>query len=190
MRHTFDSLLERLVSGCGGALPLFGIVLATALGCTAAREPGPVRWRELGLRDERGRLPADGRLKALRDREIHLSRWSKKSTNLPTASHWTPQGPFTRGGRAVAMVIHPEDPRILWAATGSGGVWRTGDRGKHWRPLTDHLGYSSGCLVLDPEDPALLYWGSGQYFHNGGEGDGVFVSRDVAMHQALGTPLA
>lgn len=130
------------------------------------------------MRDEHGRLAPEGRIRALRQLESNLSYWKAQSATALVAPVWIARGPITRGGRARALAIHPERPRILWAATGSGGVWKSENDGSSWRPLTDHLGLPGGSLVIDPRDPDRLYFGSGERFHSGGPGAGVYLSRD------------
>jgi photosystem II stability/assembly factor-like uncharacterized protein len=142
-------------------------------------EEEATRWRERAMRDEYGRLPEDGRLKALQQLEENLAytnaRKMPKSIETPV---WTAQGPTDRGGRARALVIHPQESQILWAATGSGGIWKSEDGGSSWRPLNDRLGLPAGSLAIDPRNPDILYFGTGERFHSGGPGAGIFKSRD------------
>jgi photosystem II stability/assembly factor-like uncharacterized protein len=161
--------------------------VASGIGCSVASRPqdewqgGPApatRWRERVMRDERGRLAVDGRVRALRQRDAQLTRWHERSSRLLEEPVWTARGPLTRGGRARALVVHPDRPEVLWAAAGSGGIWKSEDAGGTWRPLTDSLGLPAGCLVMDPRDPDRLYFGTGERFHAGGPGAGIYLSRD------------
>ena len=66
-------------------------------------------------------------------------------------------------------------------AAGSGGVWKTNNRGATWTPLFDgQASYSIGDIALDPTAPDTVWVGSGE--NVGGRhvayGDGVYRSRD------------
>jgi photosystem II stability/assembly factor-like uncharacterized protein len=133
------------------------------------------RWRMRVMRDEYGRIAPDGRLNALDDLQTNLNQ---QNVQAARALIWTAQGPVDRSGRIRAMVIHPKDPNILWAAAGSGGIWKSEDAGETWKPLTDHLGLPAGSLIMDPQNPDILYFGTGERFHSGGPGAGIYVTRD------------
>jgi photosystem II stability/assembly factor-like uncharacterized protein len=86
---------------------------------------------------------------------------------LPTraGADWRELGPspIAQGstGRLTDVAPHPTDPDIVYIAAASGGVWRY-DNG-NWTPLTDHMPASAiGALALDPNDPDVLYAGSGE----------------------------
>lgn len=100
---------------------------------------------------------------------------------------WEFLGPGNIGGRTRALVIHPEKPRIRWAAGVSGGVWKTENGGGTWRPLSDLLpNIAISTLALDPNDPDVLYAGTGEgYFREVVRetslplrGAGIFKSED------------
>ena len=141
------------------------------------RGPAATRWRVRAMRDEYGRIAPEGKLDAMRQVESNLRFWRNRRPGA-TAPVWTARGPIDRGGRARALVIHPRDPRILWAAAGSGGLWKSEDAGASWRPIADRLGLPAGSMAMDPRNPDILYFGTGERFHSGGPGAGVFVSRD------------
>ena len=151
-------------------------------GGPAARGRGPeaaTRWRLRAMRDEHGRLAPQGRGQALRQLAANLSYWrARKAPAAIGAAAWIAQGPINRGGRARALVVHPREPRVLWAAAGSGGLWKSEDAGASWRPIADHLGLPAGSLAIDPRSPDVLYFGTGERFHSGGPGAGVYVSRN------------
>lgn len=79
---------------------------------------------------------------------------------------WEFLGPGNIGGRTRALLIHPTKPRIRWAAGVSGGIWKSEDAGRSWRPLADlmpNLAVSS--MAMDPDDPDVIYAGTGEgYF--------------------------
>jgi hypothetical protein len=69
-------------------------------------------------------------------------------------------------GAANVIVQSPTDPSTYWAATVSGGVWKTEDGGKTWTPTTDSQpALQIGAIALDAADPSgkTLYAGTGAY---------------------------
>ena len=75
----------------------------------------------------------------------------------------------------------------MWAGGVSGGIWKSVDRGRSWRPLGDQLvNLAINVLRLDPSDPDVLYAGTGEgYFREAVRGTalplrgaGIFKSED------------
>ena len=135
------------------------LVLLCVFGCTLTpperdNEEEATRWRLRAMRDEYGRIDPEGRSRALQQQQTNLDYWQSKRSLIAPA--WTPRGPIDRGGRARALVVHPRDPNILWAAAASGGLWKSEDAGASWRPIADKLGLPAGSLVMDPRDPDVL----------------------------------
>ncbi len=90
-------------------------------------------------------------------------------------------GPAFLSGRIADLAIHPEDDDTWYVAVGSGGVWKTENAGTTWTPLFDEqASYSTGCLTLDPQNPAIIWVGTGE--NVGGRhvayGDGIYRSKD------------
>jgi photosystem II stability/assembly factor-like uncharacterized protein len=66
-------------------------------------------------------------------------------------------------GRVRALVVRPDDPNTIWAATASGGLWVTHDAGSNWSrggDITRTLVFSS--LAFDLRNPDVMYAGSGE----------------------------
>ncbi len=103
--------------------------------------------------------------------------------------NWTDLGPrpiedeFWSGtdlasGRVVSIATHPTDADTAYAASASGGVWKTTDGGALWTPLTDELPIlNHGCVAVDPAAPDTVYAGTGEYTTLS-TGDGLFRSLD------------
>lgn len=99
--------------------------------------------------------------------------------------NWEERGPSNIGGRSRAIVVHPQNPNIWWAGSVGGGIWKTEDKGAHWRPVTDDMpALSVSCLVICTHHPQILYAGTGEGFGNydGIVGDGVIKSTDGGEH--------
>ncbi len=90
-------------------------------------------------------------------------------------------GPALASGRVADLAVHPGRTSTWYAAIASGGVWRTDNAGTTWRPLFDDQGsYSIGSITLDPNDPLVVWVGTGE---NNSQrsvsyGDGVYKSTD------------
>jgi photosystem II stability/assembly factor-like uncharacterized protein len=90
-------------------------------------------------------------------------------------------GPAINSGRVSDLAVHPEQTKIIYAATASGGLWKTLNAGITWKPIFDREGsYSIGCVTLDPNNPNVVWVGTGE---NNSQrsvafGDGVYKSLD------------
>lgn len=94
---------------------------------------------------------------------------------------WTALGPGNLGGRVRAMIFHPTNPNVMFAATVMGGVWRTTNAGANWEPLTDLMpNLAFTCLTFDPQNPNTLYAATGESSSLIGriKGGGIFKSTD------------
>ncbi|RMF83647.1 MAG: glycosyl hydrolase, partial [Planctomycetota bacterium] len=90
-------------------------------------------------------------------------------------------GPALMSGRIADIVIHPDFPSVWYVAVGSGGVWKTENAGTTWTPIfDDQASYSIGCITLDPQNPNIVWVGTGENVsgRHVGYGDGVYRSRD------------
>ena len=90
-------------------------------------------------------------------------------------------GPAFMSGRIADIAIHPEDPNLWYVAVGSGGVWKTKNAGTTWQPIFDkQVSYSIGCVTIDPNNPHVIWVGSGEDVggRHVGYGDGVYRSVD------------
>ena len=90
-------------------------------------------------------------------------------------------GPALMSGRIADIAVHPRDRSTWYVAVGSGGVWKTTNGGTTWTPIFDgESSYSVGCVAIDPQNPEVVWVGSGENVsgRHVGYGDGVYRSRD------------
>jgi photosystem II stability/assembly factor-like uncharacterized protein len=90
-------------------------------------------------------------------------------------------GPFA-GGRVPRACGVPGDPLTYYAATASGGVWKSSDGGLTWKPIFDDQPTSSiGSIAVAPSDANVVYVGSGEANIRGNvsPGAGIFKSTDA-----------
>jgi photosystem II stability/assembly factor-like uncharacterized protein len=82
---------------------------------------------------------------------------------MPATADWECVGPTNIGGRMTSLICHPTRPDVIWAGAAGGGVWKSEDAGKTWRPLwhgEDSL--NVGSLAIDQRNPDVLYCGTGE----------------------------
>jgi photosystem II stability/assembly factor-like uncharacterized protein len=94
---------------------------------------------------------------------------------------WRAIGPF-RGGRTKSGAGHPSQPYTFYIGVCNGGVWKTTDAGRTWRPIFDDQPTGSiGSLAIAPSDPNVLYVGTGEGLARPdlSVGDGVYKSTDA-----------
>jgi len=90
-------------------------------------------------------------------------------------------GPAVASGRIGDFAVNPANPAEYYVAIASGGVWKTVNNGTTFEPVFDGEGsYSIGCVTIDPNNPAVVWVGSGE---NNSQrsvsfGDGVYKSVD------------
>ena len=90
-------------------------------------------------------------------------------------------GPAFMSGRISDIAIHPEDENTWYLAVGSGNVWKTVNSGVTWDPIFDDQGsYSIGCVTIDPNNPHVVWVGTGEDLggRHFGYGDGIYRSED------------
>jgi photosystem II stability/assembly factor-like uncharacterized protein len=90
-------------------------------------------------------------------------------------------GPAFMSGRIADIVLHPENHSVWYVAVGSGGVWKTENAGTTWTPIfDDEDSYSIGAITLDPNNPSIVWVGTGENVsgRHVAYGSGVYRSRD------------
>lgn len=94
---------------------------------------------------------------------------------------WRSVGPANPGGRIDDLAVVESNPRIVYVATASGGVWKTVNNGVTWAPLFDNQNTSSiGDITIAPSNPDIVWVGTGEPNNRQSSswGDGVYKSTD------------
>jgi photosystem II stability/assembly factor-like uncharacterized protein len=92
-----------------------------------------------------------------------------------SAMRWRLIGPY-RAGRVSAVAGIPGDPTTYYMGLPGGGVWKTTDAGRVWKPIFDDQDVASiGDVAVAPSNPNIVIVGSGEQTN----GDGVYRSTDA-----------
>ncbi len=90
-------------------------------------------------------------------------------------------GPAYCSGRIADFAVNPKNHSEWFVAVASGHVWKTVNNGTTFEPVFDNNGaYSIGCVVIDPNNSAVVWVGTGENNHQRslGYGNGVYKSAD------------
>ena len=93
---------------------------------------------------------------------------------------WRCIGPH-RGSRTVGAVGVPSQPNVFYVGVNNGGVWKTNDFGRTWKPIFDDQPTGSvGDVAVAPSNPNVIYVGSGEGLQRPDlcVGDGIYKSTD------------
>lgn len=91
-------------------------------------------------------------------------------------------GPAAYSGRIADFAVNPEDPSEYYVGTASGGLWKTENKGTTFEPIFDNKPvFSIGALAIDPENPNIVWAGTGENNsqRNLAYGDGVYKTTDA-----------
>src|ERR1700688_1281227 len=88
-----------------------------------------------------------------------------------------------RGGRAVGVAGHADQPDTFYFGSVGGGVWKTENSGRTWFPISDEgipIG-SIGAIAVAPSNANIVYVGTGEtdIRNQSSYGIGMFKSTDA-----------
>lgn len=119
----------------------------------------------------------------------------------PSRPHWQPGG----GGLILhSLVLHPSDPRQLWVAISTAGVFHSADRGETWEARNqgtraDYLpegqrypdyGQCVHCLVMAAGKPDRLYQQNHCGMYRSEDGGRHWQSIEAGLPSTFGFPAA
>lgn len=91
-------------------------------------------------------------------------------------------GPSLTTGRITDFAIDPRNRSVWYAVAGSGGLWKTTNRGNTWQPIFDEYGsFCLGTITIDEKSPDTLWLGTGEAAsqRSASFGDGIYKSTDA-----------
>lgn len=97
---------------------------------------------------------------------------------------WQFLGPVNVSGRMTDVeVVAPKGKNYtIYAATASGGLWKTINEGTTWVPVFQHdVPTTIGDVAIAPSNPDIIWIGTGEanIFRSSQAGCGVYLSRDA-----------
>ena len=97
------------------------------------------------------------------------------------ALHFREIGPANMGGRIDDFAVVESNTNIVYAATASGGLWKTVNAGISWKPVFDDQPVSSiGDVTVSQSEPDVVWVGTGEANNRQSSswGNGVYKSGD------------
>ena len=91
-------------------------------------------------------------------------------------------GPANMSGRIVDLAVVESNTYTFYAASATGGLWKTTDNGTTFIPVfQDEAVPSLGCVTVSQSNPNIVWVGSGEATNrqSSGWGDGVYKSTDA-----------
>jgi photosystem II stability/assembly factor-like uncharacterized protein len=104
----------------------------------------------------------------------------KIDARLLQGLRWRSIGP-PRGGRTLAVTGVRGQADVFYIGAVDGGVWRSNDAGRTWKPIFDAAGIASiGAIAVAPSNPQIIYVGTGEADMRSdiSYGDGMYRSAD------------
>ncbi len=111
--------------------------------------------------------------------EQHLHKKMTSFFNL----EWIPLGPVLNSARVEAVQVDTSRPGTMYAAFGSGNLWKTVNHGMTWHPIFENQpALGIGDIALAPSRPETIWLGSGESLKKARNftmpGVGIFRSDD------------
>jgi photosystem II stability/assembly factor-like uncharacterized protein len=104
--------------------------------------------------------------------------------NLLDGLEWRCIGPAIMGGRIDDFAVVEGNTDIIYAASASGGLWKTVNNGVTWEPVFDGQSTSSiGDVAIAPSSPDVVWVGTGEANNRQSSswGDGIYKSEDAGL---------
>ena len=85
-------------------------------------------------------------------------------------------------GRVNAIALHPTDTNTMFIGAAAGGIWKTTDGGITWKVNSDSLPtLGVSAIAINPSNPSIMYFGSGDRDAGDAAGFGVFKSNNSGL---------
>ncbi len=94
---------------------------------------------------------------------------------------WRSVGPANMAGRVTDIEGNPQNPKEVYAAFATGGLWKTTNSGITWDQVSDRAGvHAMGDVAIAPSDTSIVWMGTGEEDSRNSisPGTGIFKSTD------------
>src|ERR1019366_588260 len=72
-------------------------------------------------------------------------------------------GPANMSGRITEVAVYEPEPRIMYVASASGGLWKTVNNGTTWKPVFEReTTVALGAVAAGATNPDLVWVGTGE----------------------------
>ncbi len=105
-----------------------------------------------------------------------------KDTSIFKEIRWRNIGPDIISGRCTDVAVPKGSRHIIYAASASGGLWKTVNSGVTWEPIMENAATGSiGDIAVDPSNPDIVWVGTGEanIFRSSVAGIGIYKSIDA-----------
>ncbi|MGK0201088.1 MAG: photosystem II stability/assembly factor-like uncharacterized protein [Planctomycetota bacterium] len=112
-----------------------------------------------------------------------FAQYQAAQSASPYALQWVSLGPVLNSARVESVQGDPKSPGTIYAAFGSGNLWKTTNDGLAWRCIFEQQSaIGIGDIALSPCNSQVLWLGSGESLKKPRNftmpGTGVFLSQD------------
>jgi photosystem II stability/assembly factor-like uncharacterized protein len=110
-----------------------------------------------------------------------LAQRTRVDSTFLSAFRWRSIGPANMSGRVSGIAGNPRNPKEIFAAFATGGIWKTVNAGTTWTPVFDNTGVHTVSEVsMAPSDTSILWAGTGEEDSRNSisPGNGVYKSTD------------
>jgi len=123
-------------------------------------------------------IPADAYENAIRQRNALREKNNYADGGITWVSLGPTPGEYFNWGKISSRIVsgayNPQDHNIIYIGPAYGGVWKSTNGGTNWTPLTDkQSSMSMGAIVIDPDDPLIIYAGTGEATYSGASYSGL-----------------
>src|SRR5437868_3847800 len=90
-------------------------------------------------------------------------------------------GPANMSGRITDVAVYDKEPRIMYVAGATGGLWKTTNNGTTWKPVFERAAtVALGAVAVAAMNPDIVWIGTGEANARNSVswGDGVYRSTD------------
>jgi gliding motility-associated-like protein len=89
-------------------------------------------------------------------------------------------------GRVNAIALHPTDTNTMFIGSAAGGIWKSNDGGISWSVNSDSLPtLGVSAIAINPLNPSVMYFGSGDRDAGDAAGFGVFKSSNAGSSWSI-----